>query len=336
MITRTYGPLHFTDLEPGRFEVLTLQIIYRMRRWEQLDHFGIAGSDDGIDINAVELLENGKRNRHHFQCKRYEKLSKKQLEKIVSSYMADNSQSADYYYLVCGCNPSKTAIDGFNKACEEAGIKHFTLWSASYLETLLYSDYHDILFGFFGINLTGERNNTISSIRRNLALKKRMHEDFVKKNISGKDLQAIRYEGKYWLKFKHSEVLIRSIYDRNYPENSIDFPGYYKVEIYDWYHNGLEVRAYPYVVDAKIKRLKEGADDGSNRPDDYDIVNCKLEVFGCISLENIIDYDIDGDEYYRYPHLYCDYPCGSNPYESIRYRTKSGCIMRTEDVVEIV
>lgn len=68
MITRTYGPLHFTDLEPGRFEVLTLQIIYRMRRWEQLDHFGIAGSDDGIDINAVELLENGKRNRHHFQC----------------------------------------------------------------------------------------------------------------------------------------------------------------------------------------------------------------------------------------------------------------------------
>lgn len=336
MTTRTYGPLHFTDLEPGRFEVLSLQIIYRMRRWEQLDHFGAAGSDDGIDINAVELLENGKRDTHHFQCKRYEKLNKSQIEKIVRGYVNDNTQPADYYYLVCGCNPSKIAIDGFNKACEEAGIKHFAIWSASYLETLLYSEYHDILFGFFGINLTGERNDTVSSIRRNLALKKRMHEDFTKKNISDKDLHAIRCEGEYWLKFKHSEVLIRSIYDKKYPENPLDFPGYYKAEVYDWYHNGLEVRAHPYVVDAKVRRLKEDADDESDRPEDYNIVDCRLEVFGCVPFENIIDYDIDGDEYYRYPHLYCDYPCGSNPYEAIRYRIKSGYVMRDEDIVEIV
>lgn len=336
MTTRTYGSLHFTDLEPGRFEVLTLQIVYRMRRWERLDHFGAAGSDDGIDISAVELLENGKRDTHHFQCKRYEKLSKNQLQKIVKNYVADNSQLADYYYLVCGCNPSKDAITGFNKACEEAGIKHFMIWSASYLEALLYTDYHDILFGFFGINLTGKRNNTISSIRRNVALKKRMHEDFTKKSISENDLQVIRDYGEYWLKFIHSEVLIRSIYDKNYPENPIDFPGYYKAEVYDWYHNGLEVRAYPYAVNAKVRRLKDDADDESDNPMDFDILECTLEVFGCVSFESIIDYDVDGDEYYCYPHIYCDYPCGSNPYEKIRYRTKNGFLIRNEDIVEIV
>ena len=147
----------------------------------------------------------------------------------------------------------------------------------------------------------------------------------------GSVLKSSRNDGEYWLKFKHSEVLIRSIYDKKYPENPIDFPGYYKAEVYNWYHNGLEVRAYPYAVDARIRQLKNDADEESTNPEDYDIVNCRLEVFGCIPFDNIIDFDIDGDEYYRYPHLYCDYPSGSNPYEALRYRTESGYIMRNKD-----
>jgi len=164
MTTRTYGSLHFTDLDPGRFEMLSMQIVYRMRRWERLDHVGAGGADDGVDIRAVELLENGKRNIHHFQCKRYEKINKSQIKKIVKDYTRDNLETADYYYLVCGCKVSKAAKDGFDEACAAAGIEHCALWSASYLEALLYSDYHDILFAFFGINLSMKRNNMVSSI----------------------------------------------------------------------------------------------------------------------------------------------------------------------------
>lgn len=63
----------FEDLDPIRFEELILAMVYRMRRWDKLDHFGKKGSDDGIDIRAVELLENGKSNTYYFQCKRYKK-----------------------------------------------------------------------------------------------------------------------------------------------------------------------------------------------------------------------------------------------------------------------
>lgn len=232
--------------------------------------------------------------------------------------------------------PHPLAVDGFNEACAKVGIQHYAIWSATYLETLLYADYHDILFGFFGINMTGERNDTISAIRRNLALKKRMHKELLKTNISETDKNAIRYNGAHWLKFKYSEVLIRSIYDKNYPDISNDFSGYYKTEIYNWYHNGIEVRAFPYVVDAKVRQLKRSRDINLENPDNYEIIRCRLEVFGCIPFENIIDYDMDGDEYYIIPHLFCDYPCGSNPYEAIRYRTKEGFVVNNENIKEIL
>ena len=336
MVTKTHGKLHFEDLEPGRFEMLAMQIVYRMRRWERLDHYGAAGSDDGVDINAVELLENGKRNSYHFQCKRYDRLTKSQLVKIVRDYVRDNPEPADNYYLVCGCNPSKTAIEGFDAACERTGIKNFAVWSASYIETLLYTDYHDILFAYFGVNLSVERNNLIAAVRRNVALKKRMHKDFQKERISEQDLQAVRKDGEYWRKFKHSEVLIRSIYDKNYPEQNIEFPGYYKAEVYNWYHNGLEVRTHPYAVNARIKQRKMNADPHSEDPEDYEIIETQLDVFGCIPFENIIEYDTDGDEYYRYPHLFCDYPCGEDPYEEIRYRFRNGYPVDKDDIEEIL
>ena len=307
-----------------------------MRRWERLDHVGAGGADGGVDVCAIELLENGKQNTHFFQCKRYEKITKSQIVKIIEDYKRSNPIPADYYYLVCGCNPSKTAIDGFDAACKKAGIKHPAIWSASYLETLLYADYHDILFGFFGINLTNDRNDMIASIRRNVALKKRMHIDFTKEKYTEDDLNAIRYKGEYFRRFSHSEVLIRSIYDKNYPDNPIDFPGYFKAEVYNWYHNGIEVSAYPYGVNAKLRRLKAGACINSEDPHDYEIVECRLDVMGCIPFESIIEYDMDGDEYYPFPHLFCDYPCGSDPFEEYRYRTEDGLVVKEHDIVEKV
>ena len=55
-VTRTFAKLPFGELDPRRFEDLCLSIIYRMRRWEKIEHFGRTGNDDAVDINAVELL----------------------------------------------------------------------------------------------------------------------------------------------------------------------------------------------------------------------------------------------------------------------------------------
>ena len=97
MVTRTINQLHFEDLDPIRFEELILAMVYRMRRWDKLDHFGKKGSDDGIDIRAVELLENGKSNTYYFQCKRYKKITKAIIKNIVEDYTTKNSCMPHFY-----------------------------------------------------------------------------------------------------------------------------------------------------------------------------------------------------------------------------------------------
>ena len=47
MVTKTIGKLHFEDLSPTRFEDMCVQIVYRMKRWDRIQHFGRKGKDRG-------------------------------------------------------------------------------------------------------------------------------------------------------------------------------------------------------------------------------------------------------------------------------------------------
>ncbi len=337
-VTRTYAPLPFKDLDPKRFEALCMSLLYNHCRWEKLEHFGSLGQDDAIDISAVELLENGKRNVWHFQCKRYEKLNNSQIKSIIKDYCRKNpNDRPDYYFLITGCNVTKANRDCLEAEGKKNGFRTVGIWSASELETMLYSQRHDLLFAFFDINMSDDRNKIIGSIRRNISLKKRMHKDFAKPFAPGED-RMIRLK-EPWRNFVSSKVLIRSIYDKAYPENNTLLDeigtGYYKAEIFNWYHNGLMVHAHPYVVEAKVRYLKDDANYESENPEDYDIVEERLEVIGCIPFENIIEYDMDGDGIYNYPHLFCDFTGGMDPYEKIVY-CQNGIPIDERDIVEIV
>ena len=299
MITRTINKLHFDDLDATRFEMLVMNMVYRMRRWEHIEHFGAAGSDDGIDIQAVELLENGKKVTHHFQCKRYEKITAANLKKIVRDYCKNNTDRPEYYYIVCGCSVSKKANDSFLKECSKNNFKTAIIWTASNLEAMLYSDYHDLLFTFFGINLSDEYNNRVAAIRRNIALKKSMHKEFQKTDLlKTEDPHMISIQP--WKKFRWSDVLIRSVYDKSYPDvepPELSGGGWFRTEVYDWYHNGLMVFAFPNVVNAVVKIEKPMTIIDPDNPDNYEIIETRLRRVGCIPFENIIDYDLDGDEF---------------------------------------
>ena len=39
-ITRTYGPIHFEDLDPHRFEDLIRELIYDYRDWQTIEATG--------------------------------------------------------------------------------------------------------------------------------------------------------------------------------------------------------------------------------------------------------------------------------------------------------
>ncbi len=155
-----------------------------------------------------------------------------------------------------------------------------------------------------------------------------------KDHLKPEELEAVR-RGDYWKKFKHTEVLIRSIYDKSYPERSPEHQGFYKTEVYNWYHNGLEVRTGSYVRTGKIKTPKPGKSIHSDNPDDFVVQETEVEEFGRIPFENIIEIDMEGDEYNRMPHLYCDFPCGSDPYESIGYKYRDGYPINRDMIFDI-
>jgi hypothetical protein len=58
-----------------------------------------------------------------------------------------------------------------------------------------------------------------------------------------------------------------------------------------------------------------------------------------IPFNNIIDYDFDGDEFYQYPHVLCDFSNGDTPYEFVRYavgRDKGEWIIDDDLIIEII
>ncbi|MDL2237041.1 hypothetical protein LJC56_04325 [Christensenellaceae bacterium OttesenSCG-928-K19] len=299
-----------------RFEDLALALIYRMNRWGDINHFGKKGKDSGIDIKAVEILENGKKRNHCFQCKRYIKLTKAQLKIIMDDFVKQNDMLPDKYYLVIGCNISKQLIEYFQAYAKEKGISSSAIWTASILETMLYAEHHDLLFAYFGVSLTHQRNEKKQTVRRNISLKHKMHRDFQSPvNEWKRDPQTGFIDDRS--KFICSEILIRSIDDVFYPENKlIDgmHYGYGKYGLFNFYHNGLIVAKH--WVKVKISPHKDEVIDQGDTTVPFE---AKALTLGYIPYANIVDYDIDGDEYYRCPHLFCDFAYGFDPFEYTKY-----------------
>jgi len=64
--------------------------------------------------------------------------------------------------------------------------------------------------------------------------------------------------------------------------------------------------------------IKEGYEDV-----DESTRNILAMTLGYIPYDNIVDYDMDGDEYYIYPHLFCDFVNVHDPFEKIGYAMKT-------------
>lgn len=158
LVTRTTNQLHFEDLDPIRFEELILSMVSRMKGWHKLDHFGKKGSDDGVDIRAVELLENGESNTYFFQCKRYREMKISTLKSIVDDYISKNNFIPQFYILVVSCSLTKKHIEYFESYCNEKGFNTVKVWTSSVIEAMLYNEYKDLLSVYFGINLLSGGN----------------------------------------------------------------------------------------------------------------------------------------------------------------------------------
>jgi Restriction endonuclease len=329
--TKTTNRIHFTDLQDRRFEDLAMQIVYKLHKWEDINHDGRSGDDDGVDIRAVERLDDGSLRYWFVQCKRYKTIAWAGLKKAVDEALKKSKSIPDVLLVVVGCDVSQKARESYVNYANGKGVANAYIWTASTLEAKLYSDCPDLLFAFFGISIAKRERSRESSVKRNLTMKRRLKRIFNDRNLP-------------------YPVIIRSIDDEKYPTVDADPPlgrmsSWVRLGLYGFYHGGIEVSSgvsgFAYVIISReaqpwhspwaiVDTHKEGIPYvGEDQEDEncfsgyrfYDYIDknsyivCKARWMWRIPYKNIIECDDDGDEDYSEPHLFCHFVYEGEPYE---------------------
>lgn len=152
--TRTTNRLHFTDLEPNRFEDLCLALVYLLHPWVKIQHYGRLGDDGGVDIFAQERVVDESVRTWYVQCRRYKKATKATLKKAVDDALAKAPAVPNVLLVILACDVRREADEEYEKYALGKGVATPMLWTASLLETRLYTERKDLLFSYFGISAT--------------------------------------------------------------------------------------------------------------------------------------------------------------------------------------
>lgn len=322
--TKTTNRLHLTDLDATRFEDLCLALIYPLRTWEDIRHYGRMGGDGGVDIFARETVEDAKARQWFVQCRRYKRASKKDLLKAVDDAIGKSPEIPDVLLLVVACDVQRPAHEALEAYAVSKGIKQTWLWTQSYIEATLHSARPDLLFTFFGISEAGRVHKRALAVRRNVAMKKRLWKELILKHGDPHLPDREQRRQNPAAKFCCHNLIIHSIDDTSYPrveKLAGGMWGWFKVEPFDLYHNGLQVAI---AIESVV--VEKGSRNWS--PISYELIDSvdrkRFEVVtavrvGCIPFRNIVEIDTDGDEYGSHPHVYCQFADGGGPFEEFRY-----------------
>ncbi|MBI3247798.1 MAG: restriction endonuclease [Deltaproteobacteria bacterium] len=316
--TRTTNRLHFTDLDPTRFEDFSLALIFSLHPWLDIRHYGRLGDDGGVDIYARERVEDEVEREWFVQCRRYKNAAKAVLTRAVDDALSKVARTPEVLLVVVACDVRRAAHEAYIQYAITKGVRTPLLWTASVLEARLHAERRDLLFTYFGISEAAEARRRGTTISRNIALKKRLRKE-LGKNPKEVDWEKARRRPSE--KFEIPEVIVHSIDDTTYPDVDVKetgISGWFKLEVWDFYYNGLEfaIGIEYAIVDAdgywSLIEYNESYDETKYQK----ITVMKLAR---IPYRNIVDFDIEGDEYYPQPHIYCRFADGGAPYEGFRW-----------------
>jgi hypothetical protein len=344
-ITRTYGPIHFEDLDPHRFEDLIRELIYDYKDWQSIEATGRSGSDSGFDVRAYEKVvvvthsenENNEEveevhpmegNLWMIQGKREKEIGSKRIKTILSDIDPKNPPYG--YILAASANFSKKSYDVFHEELRKKGVMEFYLWGKADLEDMLHLPKNDrILFTFFGISLVSKRRTRTTEIRSAVNAKNKLFKTV------GEGYQI------------NKSILVRDLKDTNYPYKSkySDFKTYPRWREYIAYSHhplGLWCHSHEYFayIDAEKKEwdFTKEVDLFNLQRKDYKNYDDRKKVFekkdlvediwdffprknkGYFIIDCLIKYtdiaiiDDKGDIYYDFPHIYVDYVGTMGPF----------------------
>jgi len=351
-VTRTYGPIHFEDLDPHRFEFLIGDLIYDFRDWQVIESTGLGGSDDGFDIRAREknsTLTNRDENDNEssegvhpmdgnlwmVQCKREKEIGPKKIKEIINDNVKKGSVPYGYI-LVAPANFSKKSYDLFYEELRKKGVMEFYLWGNSDLEHMLHMPKYDhILFAFFGISLATRKKSRSSEIKFGINNKNKL----LKCLTNGEQTQST-----------YKSVFVRDINDEHYPYEDAysDFktrPRWQEHIVFGYHPLGLltHIKKYRGYIDVKKKKFDFIEEiDLINRKSDEDEKGdrdlqsrmeflwenlprenkIELAVEGMIFYDDMLVIDDKGHFYNNYPHIFTEFRYNNTPFGRVYHFAK--------------
>lgn len=345
-ITRTYGPIHFEDLDPHRFEDLIRELIYDFKDWQSIEATGRSGSEGGFDVRAyekAEVISHLDEENHEeaievhpmegnlwmIQGKREKAIGPKKIKTILSDIDSKNPPYG--YILAASVNFSKKSYDVFREELRKKGVMEFYLWGKAELEDVLYLPKNDrILFTFFGISLASKRRTRVTETRSAISIKNKL-------------FRIVGEEGQFY-----KSILIRDLKDTKYPyeDEYSDFKAKPRWKEYVAFgHHPLGLRCHVHKYFAYVNKEKKEWDftrevdlvhrerkDEDERQevlkkrdlvsDFWDFLPRKNQgyfVINCIvKYVDIAIVDDKGDVYYNFPHIYVDFVGKMGPFAGCR------------------
>src|SRR6267142_2243921 len=341
-VTRTFGPIHFEDLDPHRFEDLIRELTYDYKDWQTIEATGRSGADAGFDIRAYERVSAGQTvatdpedaeahpmagNRWMIQCKREKEIGPKKLLTILDD--VDGSDPPYGYILAAATNFSKQSYDAFRTKLLEKGVMEFYLWGKAELEDMLHLPKHDrILFTFFGISLVTRRRSRSTEIRFTVNNKNKLFR------VLGEQIG-------------HSPVLLRDANDEHYPykSNYKDFdkyPRWKEFEAAEYHARGLvakiakrfayidrDKKEFDYTKHASlIFRQSDPDEERREQQDARELVEDYWDYLpnrhkahfcedGLVRFDEMLVIDDKGIEPHKFPHIFAEFKGDKGPFAGL-------------------
>jgi hypothetical protein len=352
VVTRTFAPIHFEDLDPHRFEDLIRELIYDFRDWRSIEATGRAGSDDGFDIRAYEKpaaqdqpddqdeetepLHPMDGPRWMIQGKREKTLTPSAVKKILTD--VDASDPPYGYILAASAVFSKASYDLFREELRKKGVMEFYLWGRSELEDMLHLPKNDrILFTFFGISLVSRRRSRATEVRASVTTKNKLYrvlgdpQSMIEKNVLLRDINDVHYPYKdEHPAFDKQPSWIERVVGRHHPRGLLirhrEFYAFVDRDKKEWDftdHTDSLFSKRDVLSEAERKEhwktQKEVRDIWKFLPRAR---QATFEIEALLNYSDILIVDPNGDERYGYPHLYTDFKGTKGPYDSF-YETLS-------------
>ncbi|WEA00706.1 restriction endonuclease [Mucilaginibacter sp. SJ] len=324
--TKTTNRLHFSDLDPLRFEEICYMLLSNMYKWKELEHIGKTGADGGIDIRGV-VQEGIREKTWAIQCKRHVQVSSGELEEMVQKVL-QNSVMPDKILLILSCDLSKKKHDLIKSYSTNLNVPELEIWTSITLETHLYANPKALSIAF-DIKKERETQKSITKLNRGLKMKAKLEKAIIDHKFvrDPKNRQALLdYPSS---KFISEDAYIRSVDDETYGTGNRTPEGIFNTSFrtffYNTYHNGLEfwlaAGIGPYVImnaDGYWEPIWNSLDPRLEN-EKYKVIPVK--AIGRIAYHNIVNFIRDGDEFTSCPHFFCLFNGeGGMPYEEIYFR----------------